>query len=221
MSEDNHQHNQPAPAQSGDIGPHANDAATWDARYAEQGQMWSGQPNFALVAEADELTPGRALDVGCGEGADAVWLATRGWQVTALDPSQVALTRARAAAEAAGVEISWWGGGLADVDLPLASFDLVTTFYPVLDLDTDPVDLLTRLVAPGGTLLVVHHAEFDRDRAISHGIDPDKLLTPDHVAEQLPDGWTLVSHERRARDVSGGAGAHHHDDLVVRAVRDR
>ena len=70
-------------------------AAEWDAMYAERDAVWSGEPNPHLVAEVAALTPGTALDVGCGEGADAVWLARQGWAVTAVDVSQVALERAR------------------------------------------------------------------------------------------------------------------------------
>src|SRR6266480_289721 len=81
-------------------------AAEWDAKYSERdGTMWSGRPNGRLVAEVADLNPGRALDVGCGEGADAIWLARRGWTVTAIDISEVAVTRAREAAELAGVAV--------------------------------------------------------------------------------------------------------------------
>src|ERR671912_1096728 len=79
----------------------------WNERYAGCNQIWSGQPNQALVTEVSPLPPGRALDVGCGEGADAVWLALRGWSVTALDVSEVALERAKKAAAAAGAEVAW------------------------------------------------------------------------------------------------------------------
>src|SRR5205809_7736595 len=81
----------------------AGQADEWDARYSERdGARWSGRPNGRLVAEVADLTPGRALDVGCGEGADAIWLAQRGWTVTAIDISDLALCRAREAAELAG-----------------------------------------------------------------------------------------------------------------------
>src|ERR687885_1951411 len=81
-------------------------APEWDARYRERdGAMWSGRPNGRLVAEVASLAPGRALDVGCGEGADAIWLAQRGWTVTAVDISDVALGRAREAAELARVVV--------------------------------------------------------------------------------------------------------------------
>ena len=203
---------------------HAHDgrpgAADWDTRYSEAERVWSGEPNHALTLEAEHLAPGRALDVGCGEGGDAVWLAGRGWQVTGLDPSAVALDRARHASEAAGVEVSWVLGSLeeaSEVDLPDGGFDLVIAFYAALFRDTDPVPALARRVAPGGTLLVVHHAEVDRERARAHGIDPDDLLSPDDVAAALGARWTIEVHERRERAISGGAGAHHHDDLVVRA----
>ncbi len=196
--------------------------AEWDARYREGEHIWSGEPNHALVAETSGLPPGRALDVGCGEGADAVWLARRGWRVTGLDPSGVALDRARAAADRAGVQVAWVHAGLAeasDVDLPDGAFDLVIAFYAALFRDADPVAALTRRVAPGGTLLVVHHAEVDRERAREHGIDPDDLLSPDDLPGALGAGWEVEVHERRERAITGGAGAHHHADLVVRARR--
>ncbi|NHA69580.1 class I SAM-dependent methyltransferase [Phycicoccus flavus] len=200
--------------------PLRDDESVWDARYAELDRVWSGEPNQALTVEVSTLTPGRALDVGCGEGADAVWLATRGWQVTGLDPSGVALDRARAAAGTARADVTWVHGGLVGGDLPEAGFDLVSVFYPALDLETGPVARLASLVAPGGTLLLVHHAHVDRERALEHGFDPDTLLAPaDVTAEALGEGWSVTGPELRPRSVSGGAGAHHHDDLVVRATR--
>src|ERR1700751_5073476 len=86
-------------------------AAEWDARYRERdGAMWSGRPNGRLVAEVADLIPGRALAVGCGEGADAIWLAQQGWTVTAIDVSDVALRRARDAADLAGTSVEWISG---------------------------------------------------------------------------------------------------------------
>ena len=197
-------------------------AAEWDARYGENDAgIWSGEPNHGLVVEAGGLRPGRALDVGCGEGADSVWLARQGWQVVGLDPSSVALERARAGAAAAGVDVTWVHAELAEAagDLPTAGFDLVTAFYPTLFTDTAPLDTLTRLVAPGGSLLVVHHADVDPERAREHGFDPAELLQPADVAAGVGEGWSVVVDERRPRVISGGAGAHHADDLVVRVVK--
>jgi 2-polyprenyl-3-methyl-5-hydroxy-6-metoxy-1,4-benzoquinol methylase len=82
--------------------------ADWNSRYRERdGAMWSGRPNGRLVAEVVALTAGRALEVGCGEGADAIWLAQRGWSVTAIDISEVAVCRAREASDSAGVSVGW------------------------------------------------------------------------------------------------------------------
>jgi len=92
--------------------------AEWDRRYADRNQLWSGQPNGALVAEVAGLTPGRVLDVGCGEGADAVWLASGGWDVTALEVSGVALERAARHARDAGLAVRWVHAGLAEAMLP-------------------------------------------------------------------------------------------------------
>ncbi len=190
----------------------------WDSRYADRERVWSGEPNHALTVEVEGMRPGRALDVGCGEGADAVWLAGRGWSVTGLDPSGVALDRAREAARTAGVEVSWVHHSLADAALPPGVFDLVTVFYPALELAESPVARLAGLVAPGGTLLVVHHAEVDRGRAREHGFDPDLLLGTEDVARGLGSDWRVRGPERRLRRITGGQGAEHTVDLVVRAV---
>ena len=108
-------------------------AAHWDARYSERaGQMWSGRPNGRLVAEVAALPPGRALDVGCGEGADAIWLAKQGWAVTAIDISAVAIGRAKEAAQLAGAPVEWVCDDVLATSLPARSFDLVSLQYPAL-----------------------------------------------------------------------------------------
>src|SRR3954468_14864909 len=106
--------------------------ADWDRRYADSEHLWSGRPNGALVAEVAGMTPGRVLDVGCGEGADAVWLARNGWTATALEVVGVALGRATAPAREAGVDIHWVHAGLVEAALPPAGFDLVSAQYPAL-----------------------------------------------------------------------------------------
>jgi len=194
--------------------------ADWEQRYAGS-PVWSGDPNVALVAEVADLAPGRALDVGCGEGADAVWLARRGWRVTAIDVATNALQRARAAGDAVGVDVDWIASGLVELADRDACFDLVTVFYPAL-MRTPGGDVekaLLGAVAPGGTLLVVHHANFDRQVALSHGFDPDDYVGHGDVVAALDDGWAIERDEQRERDVTEGAGAHHHDDLVLRARR--
>ena len=194
----------------------------WDARYARADRVWSGDPNGALVAEVAALAPGSALDVGCGEGADAIWLAARGWQVTALDVSQVALDRARSEAGTAGVRIEWVHAGLAEAALPPASFDLVSAQYPSLPRTAfgDALHALLAAVAEGGTLLVVHHADVDRAQALAHGFDPEDYVSHEDVAAALGEGWQVELDERRARVMpQRGGGGHHHHDLVLRARR--
>ena len=133
-------------------------AAEWDARYSERdGAMWSGRPNGRLVAEVAGLDPGRALDVGCGEGADAIWLARRGWTVTAIDISDLALRRAREAADRAGAAVEWVRGDALRTPSPARSFDLVSMQYPALPkaAGEPAVRALLDTVRPGGLLLAV------------------------------------------------------------------
>jgi len=138
-------------------------AEFWDDRYGSAGQIWSGQPNPQLLAQAAGLTPGEALDVGCGEGADAIWLAAQGWTVTAVDISAVALDRAAAHAAARGREIagriSWRQADLMTWDPAGRQFDLVSAQFVYLP-EAELWALHRRLAAavrPGGTLLIVLH----------------------------------------------------------------
>ncbi|CAM3097771.1 SAM-dependent methyltransferase [Stackebrandtia soli] len=136
--------------------------AFWDARYGEKERIWSGKPNGALISEVEGMTPGRALDLGCGEGADAIWLAERGWHVTGVDISTVALDRAAAHAADNGVaeRITWRRLTLGD-GFPEGSYDLIISFFLHSHGDLRREDILraaTSAVAPGGVLLVVGHA---------------------------------------------------------------
>jgi len=210
-----------APAIDGYVGDPAVQAE-WDLRYADREQLWSGQPNGALVAEVAGLTPGRVLDVGCGEGADAVWLAHGGWDVTALEVSGVALERAARHAREAGVVVRWVHAGLAEAGLAPASFDLVSAQYPALLRSPDAAAerALLAAVAPGGVLLLVHHAGMDTHEADESGFDPAAYVWPSMVGALLDDGWQVELDEARPRVApDGGAGAHHTDDLVLRARR--
>jgi len=198
-------------------------AREWDDRYAAADRVWSGEPNGALIREVADLRPGRALDVGCGEGADAIWLAQRGWEVTAVEVSSVALQRAQSHAAAVGVAVTWVHTGLLDAGLRDASFDLVSAQYPALRRTPgdDAERALLGAVAEGGTLLVVHHDVSDPTTSLEHGFDPDDWVGPRDVAQLLGDDWHLDTDERRARTVTGGAGAHHTHDIVLRATRTR
>ena len=218
---DGSDHGQPTPPGPAPAGDQGGSSAEWDQRYTEADQVWSGQPNGTLVAEITGRPPGRALDVGCGEGADAVWLAGQGWQVTALDVSAVALGRAALLAEEAGAVVDWRHAGLLEAGLPAASFDLVSAQYPALPRTPEHAveRSLVSLVAPGGMLLVVHHAHHTAEHDRSRGFDPDDYVSPAGVVAQLDEDWDLEVHQTRPRTVTGGAGAHHPEDIVVRARR--
>jgi SAM-dependent methyltransferase len=183
----------------------------WDDRYRESDRIWSGNPNTVLVREVEGMVPGRALDLGCGEGADAIWLARRGWQVTAVDISGVALERAaRNAAEVAGrIDIDWQRHDLGTT-FPAGRFDLVSAHFLHSPGDMPREKILRTAagaVAPGGVLLVVGHAGFPPWEENPH---PDvHLPTPQEVLEDLdlPDEeWEVLvceEHERIQNDPSG------------------
>ncbi|MGI8459739.1 MAG: class I SAM-dependent methyltransferase [Propionibacteriaceae bacterium] len=194
----------------------------WDQRYAERGQLWSGRPNGALVAEVAGLAPGRVLDVGCGEGADAIWLAGLGWEVTGLEVSGVALERAAAHARAAQAAVRWVHAGLEQGLVPPASFDLVSAQYPALLRTPDALaeHALLATVAPGGVLLFVHHAGMESQPVQDHGFDPRDYVWPAMITALLDEDWSVETNEQRPRVVpADGAGAHHAEDLVLRVRR--
>ena len=194
----------------------------WDKRYADQERLWSGQPNGALVAEVAGLTPGRVLDVGCGEGADSVWLAGRGWQVTALEVSGVALQRAAGHARDAGVTVRWIHAELTEARLPPASFDLVSAQYPALLRTPDAAAerALLAAVAPGGRLLLVHHAGMNTTHSHDSEFDPADYVWPSMVSDLLDDDWQVEVDEQRPRIApASGSGARAVDDVVLRARR--
>jgi SAM-dependent methyltransferase len=196
------------------------DREFWDARYAATDTLWSFEPNRFLVRETEALPPGRALDLACGEGRNALWLAARGWRVTAVDFSQVALARGRAVAEERGLEIDWLAEDVAAWAPPRRAFDLVAVLYLQLQADRlGPVlQAAAEGVAEGGTLLVVGHDSTN----IAHGYggpqDPDRLFTPDDVIPALA-GLRVERAERVHRPVATPAGERIAIDALVRARR--
>jgi SAM-dependent methyltransferase len=121
------------------------------------GRCGAGEPNGRLVAEVAVLTPVRALDVGCGEGADAIWVAQRGWIVTAVDISEIAIGRAREASHPAGVSDEWICGDTRQPPFRAHSFGLVSMQYPALPKAAGEaaVRRLLDTMRPGGLLLAV------------------------------------------------------------------
>jgi SAM-dependent methyltransferase len=201
------------------------DEERWDARYAASTAVWSGEPNPRLVEEAAGLAPGTALDAGCGEGADAMWLAERGWTVTAVDLSRVALARAQATAQpaATGKRITWLHADLVQSPPAPACFDLVSAHF--MQFAPEPraafVRGLAAAVKPGGTLLIVGHHPSDLATTVRRPPFPERLSTAEDVAQLLdPAAWTIVVAAARPRDAIDPAGrtvtVH---DAVLRAQR--
>ncbi|MBB2944302.1 thioredoxin reductase/SAM-dependent methyltransferase [Actinoplanes lutulentus] len=176
----------------------------WEERYRGKDAIWSGRPNPQLVAEATDLSAGRALDVGSGEGADAVWLAQRGWQVTAADISTVALGRAAGHAKSAGVadRITFSHADLRQEAPAAASYDLVSAQFMHLPPQArqELYAHLAGAVAPGGTLLIVGHHPSDLVTTVGRMHFPDMLFTGEQIAATLdPSLWEIVAAEARPR----------------------
>lgn len=167
-----------------------------DARYGERDRaMWSGRANGRPVAEVAELSPGRALDVGCGEGADAIWLARRGWTVTGIDVSEVAIGRARKNAERTGAVLEWVCGDALHTAFPPRWFDLVSMQCPALPKAAGQAGVRSLLDAmrPGGLLLAVYHDldEEQREHMKSRGVDPADYVGADDLGRLLGAAFTV------------------------------
>jgi SAM-dependent methyltransferase len=228
---------------------HDGAARHWDEMYCSRPRVWSGRPNPQLVAEATGLEPGTALDLGCGEGADALWLAEQGWTVTAVDVSAVALERAEqhAADSAAGSRITWLQRDL-DAWAPEEQFDLVSAQF--LHSTEAPWQRPHRVAAdavrPGGTLLIVgHHPDGlppwrsasnedsrGEEHNHSHGGDgpagnghatSEMFFTAEQAAAELgiaPPGWRVEVAASREREATGPGGQSAVlADAVLRATR--
>ena len=197
----------------------------WDAHYGQRPQIWSGRPNAVLVEEARDLTPGSALDIGCGEGADAVWLASEGWHVTAVDVSRTALERGAHAARETGVDelIDWQWHDLSET-MPDGTYDLVSAQYLHAPIEF-PRDRVLRaaasLVASGGTLLIVGHAAAPPWSKHAHEDREFPKPQEDAAAAGLgePD-WSLVICEVREREtISPDGEPATISDSIVKARR--
>jgi SAM-dependent methyltransferase len=202
------------------------DEGFWNERYRSARQVWSGDPNPQLVAEVAGRRPGRALDVGCGEGADAIWLARSGWTVVAADISGVAVERAerhaRATDAAAAARIEWRQADLLALPPEPGSYDLVSAQFMHL-LPEPRTRLFTALAASvrgGGTLLVVGHHPSDLATGVPRPPMPELFYTSEEVAGLLDDSWTVEVSQARPRLVSTPDGTEItiHDAVLV-AIR--
>jgi len=180
----------------------------WESFYSERDQVWSGNPNPLLVREAADLSPGSALDVGCAEGGDAVWLASRGWRVLGVDVSQVALDRALKHAKDAGVEIAVERHDLT-VTFPEGEYDLVSAqfLHSPVEEDGERNSILKRAslaVAAGGRLVIGGHAGAPSWSGHKDHYFPTNKDVLDHL--QLRDNWIVVTNEVVEREIAGPDG---------------
>jgi 2-polyprenyl-3-methyl-5-hydroxy-6-metoxy-1,4-benzoquinol methylase len=197
----------------------------WDERYGSAEALWSGHVNAVVMTETADLPRGRALDIGCGEGGDALWLAERGWRVDGVDVSRVAIERAARHAQELGSEISdrltWEQRDVLEWSPPRGSYDLVSlSFLHLPTSNRKPVyAALAEGVAPGGTFLVAAHHPSDIG-VVPRPPEPDLFFTPEELAADLDDGWEIVTCEARPRPGTHPDG---HEvtlyDTVLRARR--
>jgi SAM-dependent methyltransferase len=195
----------------------------WNRRYETPELLWTAEANRFLVAEVETMPPGRALDVGTGEGRNAVWLAERGWQVTGVDFSDIGLAKARRLAEARGVEVDWVLADLRTYQPEVDSYDLVVVLYLHLSAH-DRASVLAacgRALGAGGVLVVIGHHSSNLTEGCGGPQDPGLLFTPDDVLADLADvgDLSVVRAERVTRPVVTEAGKRTAIDALVRVSR--
>jgi 2-polyprenyl-3-methyl-5-hydroxy-6-metoxy-1,4-benzoquinol methylase len=194
----------------------------WEERYSSEEKVWSGNPNPQLVAEVSSLTPGTALDVGCGEGGDVIWLARQGWRVTGADFSPTGLARAARHAEEAGVadRVDWWQVDARIFAADGRSYDLVTTHFlhPPERGMVEVTNRLSKAVAPGGYLLVVGHAPSEAFTHLTAGQHRATFLAED-LLPALPEGFEVLVVEQRPRTMTRDGVTVDVDDSTLLARR--
>jgi SAM-dependent methyltransferase len=189
----------------------------WDERHAARDPIEDHEPDATLVEVAATSQPGTALDLGCGDGRNATWLAEMGWQATGVDFSSVGLARAAARAEARGTHVDWVQADLLTWAPPEEAFDLVVLMFIHLPA-AERAGVYARAaaaVAPGGTLLVVGHDISNLADGVGGPQDPDVLFTASDISAALPDGFIPVRTETARR----GTGERVPIDAVLVARR--
>jgi SAM-dependent methyltransferase len=176
----------------------------WDRRYAEVENLWATKPNRFLVAEVADLVPGRALDLACGEGQNAIWLATLGWDVTGVDYSEVAIQKATARAARDGVAADFVCADLVEYEPAEGAYDLVLVLYLHIPSHVrgDVHTKASRALAPGGTFLLLGHDATNLTDGVGGPSDPDLLYTAEQIAAELP-GVEIEKATTVLRDVDG------------------
>ena len=192
----------------------------WDERYGAGELVWGAGPNRFLVDEVTDLRPGTALDVACGEGRNAIWLASIGWQVVGVDFSAVGLDKARQLAKQRGVRVDWVQADLTTWEPP-SGYDLVEVMYLHLpeDLRHNVLARMARSVASGGTMLVVAHDLTNLSEGFGGPQDAAVLYGPDDVVGDLETVLTIERAERVSRPVTTPEGEAVAIDVLVRARR--
>jgi SAM-dependent methyltransferase len=199
------------------------DAHAWDERYAGAEQVWSSSPNQFVASELAGLPAGRALDLACGEGRNAIWLARQGWQVTAIDFSRVAVDRGRRLA--GDLTVTWQVGDALTVELPTVDLAVLAYLQLAADERRTAVRRAFGSLAPGGTLFVVAHDSTNLHEGTGGPQDPSVLYTADDVVRDLAgEAFDVVRAERVPRLVSGDddhGGTPHRTawDALARVVR--
>jgi ubiquinone/menaquinone biosynthesis C-methylase UbiE len=163
------------------------DAEGWDRRYDTADYVWHVAPNQFLPELVADLTPGRAVDLACGEGRNAVWLAQQGWTCTAVDFSQVGIAKAERLAADSGVTVEWVVADVTTVDLPAAGYDLVIVFYVQIP-PPDRQAMLhraARALAPGGRFVMVAHDLTNITEGVGGPQDPSVMPTPELISADL------------------------------------
>jgi SAM-dependent methyltransferase len=192
----------------------------WDERYRADELVWKAEPNRFLVEEVAGRAPGRALDLACGEGRNALWLAERGSQVTAVDFSAVGLEKARRLAFERGLELVLVEADVLEWGPPAASFDLVVVMYLHLPAGARRrvLQRAASALALGATLLVVGHDSTNLSEGVGGPQDPAVLFSPEDIVGDL-DGLDIERAHRVRRPVATDDGEVDAIDAIVRAVR--
>jgi SAM-dependent methyltransferase len=177
------------------------DAHAWDERYAGAGQVWSSEPNQFVAAGLAGLTPGRALDLACGEGRNAIWLARQGWQVTAIDFSGIAVERGRRLA--CDLPVTWQVGDVLTADLPTVDLAVLAYLQLAADERRTAVRRAFESLDPGGSFFLVAHDATNLTQGTGGPQDPSVLYSAEDVLLDLQgESYDVVRAERAAREVT-------------------